>query len=183
MVRVPDARDLLAEARRLFDTPANGLASGARQAWRTGFAGGAEWLRRALGALRGQAPEARAAFGRLGGAKYGLATAAAAACGWLACTWSPWLLPLAVVAFYAVEVRMVFAFPLALDGSPRPLRDSHRLLAATMPAVTATQLVMQIAAAMLTGGLLGRGFVRSWCVGCLAVVLWYEQARRVEATA
>src|SRR5262249_37135522 len=26
----------------------------------------------------------------------------------------------------------------------------------------------------LFGGLAGRGFLRSWCLGCLAVCLWYE---------
>jgi hypothetical protein len=30
---------------------------------------------------------------------------------------------------------------------------------------------------MLLGGLAGRGFVRSWCLGCLAVCLWYEDLR------
>ena len=33
---------------------------------------------------------------------------------------------------------------------------------------------MQLAAVMLLGGCIGRGFVRSWCVGCLAICIWYE---------
>ena len=37
--------------------------------------------------------------------------------------------------------------------------------------------VMPLAAVMLAGGFLGRGFVRSWCLGCLAVCLWYEHLR------
>jgi len=37
--------------------------------------------------------------------------------------------------------------------------------------------VARIAAEMLFGGLRGRGFARSWCVGCIAVLLWYEAAR------
>ena len=35
-----------------------------------------------------------------------------------------------------------------------------------------------IALVMLFGGFAGRGFLRSWCIGCLAVVLWYERLRR-----
>jgi predicted MPP superfamily phosphohydrolase len=30
---------------------------------------------------------------------------------------------------------------------------------------------------MLFGGLVGRGFLRCWCLGCLAVCLWYEDLR------
>jgi hypothetical protein len=38
--------------------------------------------------------------------------------------------------------------------------------------------VIPLAAVMLFGGVVGRGFVRSWCLGCLAVVVWYEDLRR-----
>lgn len=136
-----------AQARRLYDEPRHGLPGAAAIAARGGFAGGAEWMRRAL-----------------------VVSIAA---------WSStaWLLPLAVIAFYAVEVRMVFAIPLALDGSHAPLRDSHALVSRSSAPFVATARVMRIAAEMLAGGFCGRGFVRSWCVGCLAVLLWYEQAR------
>ncbi len=33
---------------------------------------------------------------------------------------------------------------------------------------------MPLACTMLFGGLAGRGFLRSWCLGCLAVCIWYE---------
>ncbi|MBK9388360.1 MAG: hypothetical protein IPN34_26365 [Planctomycetes bacterium] len=78
---------------------------------------------------------------------------------------------------------MVFAFPLALDGVARPLRASHRLVNANHGVWEATAVVMPLAAAMLVGGFLGRGFVRSWCLGCLAVLLWYESARATERAA
>lgn len=38
-------------------------------------------------------------------------------------------------------------------------------------------VVMPIAATMLGGGFVGRGFLRSWCLGCLAVCIWYEDLR------
>ena len=175
-----DARELLVDARRLFDARENGLAAAAARV-RWDFGSGAAWMRAALTAVRGVQPSGAAAFGCLGFAKYGLATSVAAAVAMFAGAASLLLVPLAVVAFYLVEVRMVFAFPLALDGSAAPLRDSHALVARTLPAWVATARVMRIAAEMMAGGFLGRGFVRSWCVGCLAVVLWYEDARRAVA--
>jgi len=176
------ARDLLMTARGFYDEPRHGLAAAARDARWSGFAGGAQWMRGAIAAVRGRAPDGDAAFHWLGVLKYGIATVGAVAMVWIAFVLSWWLLPAAVVVFYAIECRMVFAFPLALDGSRRPLRDSHALVSVTMSAACATLLVMRIAAEMLVGGFLGRGFVRSWCVGCMAVVVWYERARATGAT-
>ncbi|MEP6987616.1 MAG: hypothetical protein ABI970_18575, partial [Chloroflexota bacterium] len=39
-------------------------------------------------------------------------------------------------------------------------------------------IVMHLALVMLFGGFLGKGFVRSWALGCLSVVLWYEQVKQ-----
>lgn len=166
--------ELLAAARARYDLDPE-LAAAARKARCGGFPAGAEWMRRALGG-RGPGP-VRGAW-RLGFAKYGLATLAAAApvvAGVLLHTPVPLLL--APVLFYLVEARFVFAFPLAIDGAPRPLRASHALVRRCGGVVAVTSCVLRIAAEMLIGGLLGRGFLRSWCVGCLAVVLWYEAAR------
>ncbi|MCR9245022.1 MAG: hypothetical protein NXI31_08310 [bacterium] len=175
----PSARELLAAARAHYDDPGTGLLAAVDTLAPRGFAGGAEWMRVAFVALRGVKPIGSAQFQVLGARKYGLALLFAIVAGALLALISWWLVPLAAVVFYAVEVRMVFAFPCALDGSTRPLRDSHRLVASSITAPRATLIVMRIAFEMLIGGLCGRGFVRSWCVGCLAVVLWYEAARAV----
>ncbi|MBL8842590.1 MAG: hypothetical protein JNL90_13805 [Planctomycetes bacterium] len=196
---MPDAATLLARAACCYDEPRFGLAAAARIAARGGFAGGAEWMRRALGAIRGESPHGAARFTRLGVVKYALASGAAlllpalalpllalpafasvvqtplaAALRWLLLLMS---LPLASGAFYAVESRFVFAFPCAIDGDAVPLRASHRLLARTAAPLAAIRAVVRIAASMVVGGLLGRGFLRSWAIGCLAVLLWYEEAR------
>ena len=140
-------------------------------------------MRGALGALRGRQPVGAARFASLGVRKYAIACSAALLVAFAALASAPVLMPLAIVAFYAVEVRMVFAFPWALDGSATPLRDSHRLVAATTSLAWAVTQVMRIAAEMLFGGLCGRGARRSWCTGCLAVLLWYEHARQRVAAA
>jgi hypothetical protein len=82
---------------------------------------------------------------------------------------------LGLLAFYAVEAQMVFLFPLALDGSPRPFRASRALALRAGGTLSVMGTVLLLAAVMLFGGLAGRGVVRCWCLGCLAVVLWYEE--------
>lgn len=185
---MPDAATLLARAARCYDEPRHGLASAAAIAARGGFAGGAEWMRRALGVIRGAPPNGAARFTRLGVVKYALASGAALLLPAIALALrtplvAALLLPLAIGAFYAVESRFVFAFPCALDGAAHPLRASHALVVRASPACAATWTVARIAASMVVGGLLGRGFLRSWAIGCLAVLLWYEEARAAAAAA
>lgn len=174
---VVSARSLLAEADGLMD--ANPAIAAATDAVRPSFASGAEWMRAALGALRGEAPRGDAAFTSLGAVKYGAAAAAGAipiAVAWA--TSSAWPLLLVVPSFYAAEVQGVFAFPAALDGAPRPFLASRRMVRAHGGTIRSVAIVVPIALRMLTGGLAGRGVRRSWCVGCLAVLLWYERRRK-----
>ena len=177
-VRV-SARSLIEQAREVFDRESNGLAASAAGAWRGGFASGGQWMRLALEHLRGE-PLSGPAFNLnvLGLTKYALACVAALIpVGLAAATGQPLIAILALPVFYAAEVQFVFLFPLAIDGCPRPFRASRRwtwLAGGTLPAMT---VVMQLAATMLFGGFVGRGFVRSWCLGCLAVCIWYEELR------
>ncbi len=164
-----------AQAARLFADPALGLESLARARWRGGFAGGAEWMRVALGALRaGDPPVGRAAFQRLGFEKYGACAAAAllaVAAGALAGAPVPWTVLAALVAFYVVEVQFVFLFPATLDRARPAWAAAWRLTRAAGGTIRALATVLPIAARMLTGGL------RGWCCGCLEVLLWYEETR------
>jgi hypothetical protein len=81
---------------------------------------------------------------------------------------------LAPILFYLYEVQMLFLFPLALDGSPNPFRDARDLTRRAGGTLHAAGIVMVLAAVMLFGGFLGRGFVRCWCLGCLSVCIWYD---------
>jgi hypothetical protein len=173
---------LLARAAEVYDAPASPLPAAAARAARRGFASGAEWMRLALAVLRGgpvvPPPAPARGFQRVGLIKYGLA-------GGMALLWvllvvyvqQPLLALLALPLFYAVEAQMVFLFPLALDGHPRPFREARRWTRAAGGTLRVMRTVVPLAAAMLGGGVLGRGFVRSWCLGCLAVCLWYEELR------
>lgn len=181
-------RALLARAAAVYDEPGSALANSAGPAVWGGFASGAEWMRRAMERLRGGplGPPAAPApnFQALGLLKYAAATAAAAGWAFLS-VWAGWpaLAALAVPLFYAVEVQGVFLFPVALDGHARPFRTARRWTVRAGGTPRAMAVVMPVAATMLFGGFVGRGFVRSWCLGCLAVCVWYEDLRTAGAAA
>lgn len=172
---------LLERAARLYDAPGSPLPRQAALAWRGGFRGGAAWMAGALALVRGQAVRAELPGAwTWGGVKY--AAALGAALG----TWALAVrvglphavgLVLAVPAFYAVEVQGLFLFPAALDGAARPWRSARALLRKAGGTLSAMGTVGLLALVMLFGGLAGHGVVRCWCLGCLAVVLWYEDLR------
>lgn len=170
---------LLRQAALLFDDPRCPLASEARTAGKTLFASGARWMRHALEWIRG-APLGGGSwdFNVLGCVKYGLASAGALACLALAWWINPWWILGMVPVFYAIEAQLVFLFPLALEGSPQPFREARRWTERAGGTLIVMGVVLPLAAAMLFGGFLGRGFVRSWCLGCLAICLWYEDLRK-----
>jgi hypothetical protein len=168
--RAPEMTSLVADASRI---------------WSRGFGAGAEWMGHALALLRQRADVPAQPSSLLGVFKYGLATAAALGVVAIsAAVHAPWLLPGSVLAFYAVEAQLVFLFLVVADGSRHPVRDSRAWTVRAGGTVAVMRVVMPIAARMLFGGLVGRGFLRSWCVGCFAVVLWYDDlhnAYEVEA--
>jgi hypothetical protein len=86
-----------------------------------------------------------------------------------------------VLVFYIVESQMVFLFPLALDGYTDPFRESRHYTSLAGGTFQVTATVIPLAVVMLFGGFAGRGFVRCWALGCLAVVLWYEDLRQAHA--
>lgn len=118
-------------------------------------------------------------FHLLGWIKYSLALAAGFAFIAMAiAVKQPWLLFAAVLAFYIVEVQMAFAFPLAIDGSAKIFRDSRQWVLRAGGTGRAIVVVVPIAATMLFGGICGGGFLRSWCIGCLAILAWYERLKK-----
>jgi predicted MPP superfamily phosphohydrolase len=177
--------DLLVRAGLLFDAPGNALVRQAAGAWRRGFASGGQWMGVALQAIRQESsPRSSAGLQWLGIAKYAMALAA----GMLfvvaaAALHRRELALLGIAAFYAVEAQMVFLFPLALDGRTRLFRESRRWTRRAGGTFAVLRVVLPLAAVMVTGGFIGRGFVRSWCLGCLAICIWYEDLRRAEAQA
>lgn len=175
-------RLLLSRAAAIYDTPDSMLAKTAGMAARGAFATGAEWMALAIERLRGESLKtplsALPNFQLLGVLKYSAAITVAA--GWVLASYlAGWLVlsPLALPIFYAVEVQYVFLFPIALDGHLKPFRTSRQWTKKAGGTLLAMKNVMPIAATMLGGGFVGRGFIRSWCLGCLAICIWYEHLR------
>ena len=178
-------RTLLRRAAAVYDEPGGVLARAAGPAAWGGFAAGASWMRHAMEKLRGaplrSPPPSAAYFQYLGVVKYAAASLAAVFCAVSA--WSvgwPALAVFAVPIFYAVEAQGVFLFPLALDGEARPFRAARRWTVRAGGTLRVMAVVMPIAATMLFGGFVGRGFLRSWCLGCLAICVWYESLRAAD---
>lgn len=175
-------RSLLARAAAVYDEPGGPLPAAGRAAAWGGFGAGAVWMARAMERLRGRPvdgpPVSRPYYQFLGVAKYTAASLAALA-GAVGAWWAGWpvLAVVAVPLFYAVEAQGVFLFPVALDGDRRPFRTARRWTARAGGTLPVMATVMPIAATMLFGGFAGRGFLRSWCLGCLAVCVWYEDLR------
>lgn len=163
-----DARELLAEARAIYDRDEDLLR----------IPLGARWMRHALeierGPFAGGATPARVA--RLVALKYALCTAAALVpIGLALASGHAWWALGAPAAFYLVECPLVFVVPAALIGAERPFRASRERVRAAGGVTRALPAVLLIALEMVTGSLFGRGVRRSWCVGCLAVVVWFAR--------
>jgi hypothetical protein len=179
------ARLLLRRAREIHDDSACPLRAASRCAWRGFFASGGDWMRLALAHLRGQhLPVLPLRLNVLGTFKYALASAAAMLVAAGAVLLHAWpLLALCVPVFYAVEAQMVFLFPLTLDGAAHPLREARRWTVRAGGTLAVMAVVLPVAAFMLLGGFARQGFVRSWCLGCLAICIWYEDLRGADLPA
>lgn len=144
------------------------------------FQAGAKWMHRCLETIRGERisyPET-VAFNVHGFVKNGVAgTLSMIVWGIGIATHSIPLILASTLVFYLIEVQMVFLFPLLIDQDPTPFQKSRHYVVRGGGTIKAMSVVMPISAFMMIGGLLGQGIVRSWCIGCLAVVLWYEKAR------
>jgi hypothetical protein len=112
----------------------------------------------------------------LGFIKYALATTAALAAGAIAFQLGPIAAAVVFVfAFYAVEAQMVFLMLLGSGSIIQRLRTSRAWTVRAGGTIAVMWIVMPIAARMLFGGFFGRGFIRSWCLGCIAVVVWFDR--------
>lgn len=174
------SRRLLSQALKIYQSNEH-LREASRDASRGGFATGARWMARALAHLRNrsESPQARwrpIHYHLAGWTKYGLCAGAALIILLIAITTGWWfLLPVVPLVFYLTEAQFVFLFPLMIDDNPHPFRNSPGLTRKAGGTWKVTATVLPLAWHMLTGGLFGQGFIRSWCLGCLAVVIWYEE--------
>lgn len=170
------AISLIQTAARWYDTPTLPLKKVSEQAWKNGFQSGAEWMALALGILRHRKSHlGNHNYHLLGITKYGVATIGGLLGLFLMYRFGWWLFPLPIILFYLLEAQFVFLFPLAIDQSPHLFKTSRLATQAAGGSLKVMLTVLQLAVWMVFGGFLGQGFIRAWTIGCLAVLIWYEE--------
>jgi|GEM_PF-604753 len=182
---MPSPVFLIRQAAAFYDAPDQApLRELAKTGCKRGFTSGGAWMRTALTQIRGGAegaggPSPAVPFQRLGLSKYAVSLTGGGMLAGLSGDHGP-LVALALfgMGFYGLESPHVFLFPAAMDGSDSPWQASRALVKASGGYPEGFLCVVGIALVMLFGGLCGQGFVRSWCLGCLAVLFWYEKARQ-----
>ena len=112
---------------------------------------------------------------------YGLFKYALSGAAFLLALWLLWSLgwqytPLSIVCFYIVEVQWMFLFPLLIDQSPAPLRESIAMTR-NIRTINAVWVILPIGVFMLLGLFYWKNPLKHWYLGCLAVVIGYMVER------
>jgi hypothetical protein len=89
-----------------------------------------------------------------------------------------YLFPVLILVFYLVEAQFIFLFPLLIDHSASPVSDSFRMTRRAGGTLSVMRTLLPIALYMLSGGLTWKRFMKNWTIGCIMMVVWYEEIRR-----
>lgn len=139
------------------------------------FSNGGEWMRLRLSLLRNRviAPVPLKVFQFWGVFKYVFSLLVGISI--LLLNWPLGITtPLAIAAFYIIEVQFCFLFPLIVDNR-KPFFLNSILLTHRVGFWRCLRLVLYFAAYMLTSGYGRKHFLLAWHIGCLAVLLAYEK--------
>lgn len=141
------------------------------------FSRGAIWMQKRMkGAPPLSASEARQ-YNIYGAFKYLLSIFASVVVINFAFQLHPAFLPLSILVFYLVEVHFLFLFPILIERKAWPLINS---ISCTyrVGVFTCMITVMQIAFYMLKGIFNFKDPFKNWHIGCLAVLIWYQDEVR-----
>jgi hypothetical protein len=144
------------------------------------FTAGAAWICKRMNELDPENPRIfnpHVCYEWYGILKYGVALLAfgISVYGFMGIHWA--LLPLSVLAFYGFEILFLFLFPLLIDQKPNPLRSSFKMTYA-VGYLRALSVVVPIGLYMTIGLLRFKSPLYYWHVGCLAIVIWYDEEVR-----
>lgn len=87
------------------------------------------------------------------------------------------LLPLSIITFYLAEVHFLFLFPILIDKVEKPIWTSIKQTYKT-GLLTTLITVIPIGIYMVFGLLNFKNPFRNWYVGCLAILIWYQNEIR-----
>jgi len=96
--------------------------------------------------------------------------------GWFL-NYAPLFIPLSIVVFYLFEIQFLFLFPLLIDNSKEPVRRGIREVF-KIGIIRCLFTVIPIAFFMLLGLFHKRQRYRNWYIGCLAILIWYNDEVR-----
>ncbi len=87
------------------------------------------------------------------------------------------LLPISVIVFYIVEVHFLFLFPMIIDNFNKPVLRSIKATY-KIGILKAITTVIPIGIYMVLGLFNIKNPFYNWYVGCLAIVIWYQNEIR-----
>lgn len=141
------------------------------------FKSGAEWM---FGHLNGKSDSRfnrSAPYSAYGFLKYSISLFAFFVSAFLLFRINVWLVPVSIIVFYLVEIHFLFLFPLLMDNVKQPLLTSVRETYRTGIFTTLFN-VIPIGIYMMMGLFRLKDPFRNWYIGCLAIVVWYNEEVR-----
>ena len=87
------------------------------------------------------------------------------------------LLPLSIILFYLAEIHFLFLFPMLIDNVEKPIWTSIKQTYKT-GFVTTLVNVIPIGFYMVSGLFNVNDPYRKWYVGCLSIIIWYQNEIR-----
>ncbi len=87
------------------------------------------------------------------------------------------LLPLSIIIFYIAEVHFLFLFPILIDNIEKPIWTSIKQTYKTGMLITLLT-VIPISFFMIYGLFNFKDPFRNWYVGCLSIIIWYQNEIR-----
>jgi hypothetical protein len=143
------------------------------------FPQGARWMHDRLNELEGSTPsfDTGINYSFYGYLKYSICT-----CGLLTSAWwlsgFGWLfIPLSILPFYFLEIHFLFLFPLLIDHAEQPVTTSIREMF-RIGVIRCLSTVIPVSIFMMTGLIFKKDRLRNWYVGCLAILIWYNNEVR-----
>ncbi len=88
------------------------------------------------------------------------------------------LLPFSIIIFYLAEVHFLFLFPILIDNVESPVWTSIKQTYKT-GILTALITVIPIGFFMMFGLLNFKDPFRNWYIGCLAILIWYQNEIKI----
>lgn len=138
------------------------------------FTNGAEWMFKRMNELDGKERvfDTSISYEKYGYFKYGICLIVFLITGIFLFFKAIFLLPLAIIVFYFLEIHSLFLFPLLIDKVENPITKSIHMTY-QIGILSAITTVIPIGFFMMIGLLDLRNPLRNWYLGCLSILIWY----------